>query len=87
MNKHVDLSKEALSKLRTVLEECRINTPYYFNLPIIAKILKANIPKINYVLETLRNKGFLASRTHFDLLSIKTNASLDEVSSLFSFGS
>ena len=87
LNKHVDLSKEALSKLRTVLEECRINTPYYFNLPLIAKILKANIPKINYVLETLRNKGFLASRTHFDLLSIKTNAPLEEVSSLFSFRS
>lgn len=83
INEVVQLSKEALSKLKIIFEECKINVPYYFNLPLIAKIHKTNIPKITHILEALKNKGYLASRTHFDLLSVKTNAPLDEVVSLF----
>ncbi len=55
------------------------NTLFYYNLHKLAKRHSIQIPKMKFVLSCLREKGYLANRTHFNRFSIKTNASLKEI--------
>ncbi|XP_073994341.1 TRMT1-like protein isoform X4 [Rhodnius prolixus] len=59
-------------RLKIILEPC---PPFYYNLhkhhPKIPQQLK-----LNRVIDELRNKGFRASKTHFDKLAVRTNAPL-----------
>ncbi|MCD6502667.1 MAG: methyltransferase [Euryarchaeota archaeon] len=60
-------------------EECKINSPYY-NIHELAKMYGIKrIPKIEKVIEKLREIGYKASRTHFDPLSVKTNATVRDI--------
>ena len=55
----------------------------YFNIHKICKDLKvSSIPKIEALLELIRDLGYKASRTHFDFLSIKTNMELPKLKKL-----
>ncbi|TFG06197.1 MAG: tRNA (guanine(10)-N(2))-dimethyltransferase [Promethearchaeota archaeon] len=50
----------------------------YYNIHELSKILKLKIiPKMNDILQIIRDKGFDVSRTHFDFLSIKTNMNIN----------
>lgn len=59
-------------KLKIMIES---SPPFYYNLhkhhPKIAHQMK-----LNKVVDELRNKGFRASKTHFDKLAVRTNAPL-----------
>lgn len=73
------LSTPTLTKLKMLLSECDIEAPFYYSLPSLAKITNVNIPKLRGLLSYIQGMGYKSSRTHFDLMSIKTNAPLDEV--------
>jgi len=64
-------------RLEKILKYCQdeINMPaYYFNLHNLCKQLKCKrIPKIEQLIEIIKQAGYEASRTHFDFTSIKTN--------------
>jgi tRNA (guanine26-N2/guanine27-N2)-dimethyltransferase len=62
-----------------------IDTPFYYDLHLIARSLKKGPPKIERVIETLRKKGFETSRTHLCPTSIKTNADVKEISKISGF--
>ncbi len=71
------LNKKRIEKLLTIaIEENNMPISFY-NLHKMSKKLKlSSIPKINTIITIIKKKGFQASRTHFDLLSIKTNAGI-----------
>lgn len=53
---------------------------FYFNLNNICKRKKyPRVPKINELIAKLKKKGFKASRTHFCEKSIKTNATIEDL--------
>ncbi len=45
----------------------------------ICRTLKISSPKLNDVLNSLKENGYLATRTHFKPTAIKTNAPVDEI--------
>ena len=71
------------NRLNTVLSIAlqEIDMPKsYYNLHYLSKELKLKkVPKIDTVIEELRNRGAIASRTHFDFKSIKTNMNINQL--------
>ncbi|MHA2280556.1 MAG: tRNA (guanine(10)-N(2))-dimethyltransferase [Promethearchaeota archaeon] len=73
-------NKKRISKLLNLIRE-EINNPIlYYNIHKLSKDLKiSNIPKLNTIIEFIKKKGYQASRTHFDFLSIKTNMDINTI--------
>lgn len=67
-------SRPSLWKLITALEEEAEAPPFFYTVEGIASILKSPMPPLDHVLETLRQAGFFASRTHFTPTGFKTDA-------------
>ncbi|MDD5181934.1 MAG: tRNA (guanine(10)-N(2))-dimethyltransferase [Candidatus Nanoarchaeia archaeon] len=65
--------------LAVLMEESRINIPYYFEIMEFAKIE----PRTDAVIKKLNEIGFLVSRTHFSDKGIRTNASISKLRELF----
>ncbi|HEC96112.1 MAG TPA: hypothetical protein ENI59_00345 [Euryarchaeota archaeon] len=84
MKKHLrSYPTHTIRKLEKMLEiwhnEGKINAPYY-NIHELAKMYNIKqTPKINKIVDTLRDMGYEASRTHFDPLCIKTNAPIKDI--------
>ncbi|MHA1490803.1 MAG: tRNA (guanine(10)-N(2))-dimethyltransferase [Promethearchaeota archaeon] len=65
--------------LNFALDELNMPVSYY-NIHKLCQNLKLqNIPKIVVLLNSIKQKGFVASRTHFDPLAIKTNMDIDSI--------
>lgn len=73
------LSKETKKILQTMCKESKINLPYTFNLHSLSKKFKIKLIRTERLIGLLNEKGFKASRTHFNPLSIRTNASVKEI--------
>lgn len=59
--------------------------PNYFNLHKLCKKMKCkSIPNLEQLIETLKNKGYKASRTHFDFISIKTDIDIISLKKILS---
>lgn len=56
--------------------------PTYFRLHLLCSKLRVSSPKIERVIEGLRERGFTASRTHFSPDGVRTNAPLRVVEEL-----
>ena len=65
------ISVETKKLLHLIKEESKINSFGYFD---IATMSLKQVPKISGVINNLKAKGFLASRTHFSPTGIRTNA-------------
>ncbi|MHA1146951.1 MAG: tRNA (guanine(10)-N(2))-dimethyltransferase [Promethearchaeota archaeon] len=78
INSERDLPEKKLINLILNLAKEELRMPYtYYNIHKLCKTLRSSaIPKIQLILDTLRSLGYQASRTHFDFLGIKTDASL-----------
>jgi tRNA (guanine26-N2/guanine27-N2)-dimethyltransferase len=65
--------------LKYALDE--INMPVScFNIHKISQQLKlSSIPKLQRIIEIIKERGYKASRTHFDFISIKTDMKIDEL--------
>jgi len=59
--------------LKLLIEEAEMPA-FYYDLHSLAKKLKTGIPKLEILIKKLKKKGFKASRTHFCLTAIKTDA-------------
>ena len=64
-----------------IVERCKeeLEIPFYYELHAVCKSLKVTPPPLNAVLESLRERGFKASRTHFSNTAFKTDASISEI--------
>jgi tRNA (guanine26-N2/guanine27-N2)-dimethyltransferase len=71
------------NRIRKVLKFAlnEINMPIsYYNIHKISQQLKlSSIPKLEDIIKIIEKKGFKASRTHFDFISIKTDMKIDEL--------
>jgi len=71
------LRKEEEKLLRLLTEEADMPA-FYYDLHSLARKTKIEIPKMEVLIKKLRKKGFKASRTHFCLTAIKTDADYKE---------
>ena len=74
-------TKKRIKKLLTTLsEEASVcSSCIFYRLDSIASAHVPRIPKISTVIDVLRGMGYLASRTHFHPMGIRTNAPYDSV--------
>jgi len=74
------------NRIRKVLKFAlnEINMPLsYFNIHKLSQQVKlSRIPKLDNLINLIKENGYRASRTHFDFLSIKTNMRIDDLKSL-----
>ena len=76
--KKINSEKQALKLLNSCLIEADAPATFY-DVHAICKSLKISAPKLDLVFEELRNKGFIAEKTHFNPLGIKTNAGIKDI--------
>jgi len=71
------------NRIRKILKFAlnEINMPIsYYNIHKISQQLKlSSIPKLEDLIKLIEEKGYKASRTHFDFISIKTDMNIDEL--------
>jgi len=73
--------KRIFNLINLILDEIGMPLSYY-NIHKLSQELKiSNIPKIEKVLNIIKEKGFKASRTHFDFVSIKTDLNIKALKS------
>ena len=73
---------EDVKKLFEKLKEEADGPPFYQRLDIICSKLNVRIPKLKIVIESLRELGHFAARSHLDPLGIKTTAKREEIEDL-----
>jgi len=72
-NRNFKLKDEEIKLLKLIIEEADL-PPFYYDLHCLARKLKTKIPKFEILIKKLEENGFKASRTHFCLTSVKTDA-------------
>ncbi len=53
--------------------------PFYYDIHLLTKRMKKQVPKTDVLIEKLQEKGFGASKTHFSPISIKTDAKMKDL--------
>ncbi|MFX0056733.1 MAG: tRNA (guanine(10)-N(2))-dimethyltransferase [Candidatus Heimdallarchaeota archaeon] len=73
-------NKKRIHKILQCAQEEIDMPPTYYNIHKLSQKMKlSSIPKINVIVNKLKEDGYKASRTHFDFLAIKTNSSIDKL--------
>ena len=54
----------------------------FYDIHKLCKSLKTSSPKLNDVIDEIRDKGYFISRTHFKLTGMRTNMPLNELKDL-----
>jgi len=77
----LDIERKNAEKIKRILEwELALSEQIlFYDTHEIAKRLKISPPAVNYVLEKLKSKGFMASRTHFNPRAVRTNAMYENI--------
>jgi tRNA (guanine26-N2/guanine27-N2)-dimethyltransferase len=70
------LSKADTEEVKRILSTIagEVETPFYYNVHLLAKRIKATPRDMETILNRLRDSGYASSRTHFSPVSIKTEA-------------
>ena len=76
--KNLNTKKQVLKLLNLCKEEADAPLSYY-NIHDMCRVLKISAPKYEKIIEHLREKGFTATKTHYNPIGIKTNASNTEL--------
>ena len=74
-NKKINTKKQALKLLNSCLHEADAPATF-FDIHSICKSLKISAPKLDLIFDELKNKGFIAIKTHYNPLGIKTDANI-----------
>jgi len=76
-------SERSIEKLlRTAIEE--VDLPGFHDMDFLSSLFRKEQPKIDCLVEKLRDEGYMASRTIFSPKGIKTDAPLKEIEKYFS---
>jgi tRNA (guanine26-N2/guanine27-N2)-dimethyltransferase len=76
-------TKHLLWKLLDLLEGEADAPPFFYTINDLSSQLKISPPTMDHIIERLKNKGFIVSRTHCTPTGFKTNAPLDVVTEVF----
>lgn len=74
-HKKINAKKDAIKLLNSCLLEANA-PPTFFDVHKICKSLKVSAPKLDLIFDELKNEGFIAVKTHYTPLGIKTDAPL-----------
>lgn len=77
-NTKINQKNKALKLINFTYEESNAPATYY-DLHEICRNLKISAPRLIDVLNSLKERGYFASRTHFKPTGIKTSAPVDEI--------
>lgn len=69
------LKKHEMKLMNLLVEESGM-PPFYYDIHFLAKKMGFKIPKTESLIKKVKSKGFKATRTHFCMTAIKTNADL-----------
>ncbi len=73
-------NKKRITKLFHIIKDETGMPISYYNIHKLCQILKIpNIPKLEKLIEGIKEKGYTCSRTHFNFLSIKTNLNIEDI--------
>ncbi len=73
-------SDEKLSAfLKTLHDESELNTVGFYDIHVLAKLYKLQIPPKKILLEKIRKNGFKVSETHLSDYGIRTDASVETI--------
>ncbi|RBQ22288.1 tRNA (guanine(26)-N(2))-dimethyltransferase [Candidatus Methanobinarius endosymbioticus] len=70
--KHVNTEKKVLKLLNTCLEEADAPITFY-DIHLICRNLKISAPKLVDVMNMMKEEGFIATKTHFNPIGIKSD--------------
>ena len=70
--------EEAHEKIRIIDSEASIKTPFY-DIHEMASELEIQAPKRDEVIEALKEKGYIVSRTHFAPTGLRTDAPFEDI--------
>ncbi|NYZ79495.1 tRNA (guanine(10)-N(2))-dimethyltransferase [Candidatus Micrarchaeota archaeon] len=76
-------NKLKIDEILSLMEEEAGMPPTYFDLHKVAEKVRKSPPNFESFIEKLRQKGFKVSRTHFKRNSVRSNAGIKDVSSVF----
>ena len=79
--KKINSEKEALKLLNKCLVEADAPATF-FDVHAICKSLKISAPKFDLILEELEKEGFVAIKTHYNPLGIKTDANIEDIQNI-----
>lgn len=82
-NTRINQDKKVFKLLNTAYLEANAPSTYY-DIHQICKNLKISAPRLDDILEVLKDKGYSVSRTHFKPTGIKTDAPLDILKEIIS---
>ena len=77
-NKKINSEKQALKLLNSCLLEADAPATFY-DVHTICKSLKISAPKLDLIFDAIKNEGYLAIKTHYNPLGIKTNANIKTI--------
>ena len=80
-NKKINSEKEALKLLNKCLVESDAPATF-FDIHSICKSLKVSAPKFDLIVDQIRDEGFIAIKTHYNPLGIKTDANIEDIKNI-----
>ncbi len=78
-NTTLKITEESKKYLDLIKREAGTDVPFTFNTHLISKFYKIKPKSIDKVISNLRERGFNAEKTHFNPLSIRTNAQIQDI--------
>ena len=79
--KKINTEKQALKLLNSCLLEADAPVTF-FDVHSICKSLKISAPKLDLIFDELKKEGFIAIKTHYNPLGIKTDASIENINNI-----
>ena len=77
-NKKINSEKEALKLLNKCLDESEAPATF-FDIHTVCKSLKISAPKFDTIISQIKEEGFIAIKTHYNPLGIKTDANIKDI--------
>lgn len=82
----LNTEKKVLKLLRDCLEEADAPITFY-DIHVICKNLKISAPKLDTIIDDLKKEGFLAIKTHFNPIGIKSDAGIEKIKEIVKINS
>ncbi|WP_409200481.1 tRNA (guanine(10)-N(2))-dimethyltransferase [Methanobrevibacter sp. DSM 116169] len=80
-NKKLNTKDRVLKLLNQCMDEANAPVTFY-DIHVVCKVLKISAPKFDLILKGLEKEGYLAIKTHYNPLGIKTNASAETLKNI-----
>ena len=80
-HKKINTEKQALKLLNSCLLEAEAPATF-FDVHAICKSLKISAPKLDLIFNEIKKEGFIAIKTHYNPLGVKTDANIKDIQNI-----